>query len=78
MRSSGAAERETRAERSTSYVEGEHQPAKTEKKARGRTEHRKVGQEHEAEIEKSTSDGEGDYQPAHTDKKDPSGMVTKL
>ena len=65
----GAGRCETRVERSTSDGEGEHQPAKTEKKARGRTEHRRAGQEHEAEGERSTSDGEGDYHPAHTDRK---------
>ena len=65
----GAAERETRVEGSISYGEGEHQPAKTERKARGRTEQRIAGQEREAEVERSTSDGEGDYQPAHTDRK---------
>ena len=56
-------------ERSASDVEGEHQPAKTERKARGRTEQRRAGQEHEAEVERSASDGEGDYQPAHMDRK---------
>ena len=39
----GAAERVTRVEGSTSYGEGEHQPAKTERKARGRTEQRRAG-----------------------------------
>ena len=56
----GAAERETRVERSTSYVEGKHEPAKTEKKVRGRTEERIVGQEREAEVNRSTIDGEGE------------------
>ena len=41
----GAVERETEAERSAHYDEGEHQPAKTEMKAQGRTKPRIAGQD---------------------------------
>ena len=54
----GAAERETEAERSTSYGEGEHQPAKTEMKARGRTEQRIAGQDREEYSGRSRGTGE--------------------
>ena len=53
----GAAEREAEVE-STSYGEGEHQPAKTEREARGRTEQQIAGQ--------GTSDGDGEHEPVKT------------
>jgi hypothetical protein len=46
---------------SISDGDGERQPAKTEKKVRGRTEERIAGQEREAKVEMSPSDGKGEH-----------------